>query len=103
MLTCLIPLAILILLFAGGMIITVYLHSQGAIEEPHVQSSKQLNPASSPATLRREATTEERFYMGFAIRGSEMDRYVRKGVLCFLALAFVLSLLLALFFNSLTK
>lgn len=101
MLTCLIPLAVLILLFAGGMIITVYLHSQGAIEKPRVQSStsKQLSPAS----LHREATTEERFYMSFAVRGSEMDRYVRKSVLCFLAMAFVLSLLLALFFNSLIK
>ncbi|HEU5228276.1 MAG TPA: hypothetical protein VFU49_10745 [Ktedonobacteraceae bacterium] len=41
--------------------------------------------------------------MSFAVRGSEMDRYVRKSVLCFLAMAFVLSLLLALFFNSLIK
>ena len=97
MLTCLIPLAVLILLFAGGMMITVYLHSQGAIDKPGPQSPRRL----SPATFHRTATAEDKFYLGFAARGSEMDRYVRRSVISFLALAFILSLLLALFFNSL--
>lgn len=97
MLTCLIPLALLILLFAGGMMITVYLHSQGAIDQPEPPSGRRL----SPATFHREATAEDKFYLGFAARGSQMDQYVRKGVISFLALAFVLCLLLALFFNSL--
>ncbi len=97
MLTCLIPLAALILLFAGGMMISVYLHSQGAIDKPGPPPSGQLRPAS----FHREATAEDRFYLGLAAKGSEMDRYVRRGVISFLALAFVLTLLLALFFNSL--
>lgn len=97
MLTCLIPLALLILLFAGGMMITVYLHSQGAIDKPGPRSPGRL----SPATFQREVTADDKFYLGFATKASEMDRYVRRGVISFLALAFVLSLLLALFFNSL--
>lgn len=97
MLTCLIPLAVLILLFAGGMMVTVYLHSQGAIDKPAPRSPGQLKPA----TFHRGATAEDKYYLGFASKGSDMDRYVRRGVISFLALAFVLSLLLALFFNSL--
>jgi len=79
------------------MMITVYLHSQGAIDKPDPRSTRPL----SPATLRREVTADDKFYLGLAAKGSEMDRYVRRGVISFLALAFVLSLLLALFFNSL--
>lgn len=97
MLTCLIPLAVLILLFAGGMVITVYLHAQGAIDNPGPRPPRRLSPAS----LQREVTAEDKYYLGLVTKASEMDHYVRRSVLSFLALAFVLSLLLALFFNSL--
>ena len=97
MLTCLIGFMFFAMLIAGGLVLNLYLRSLGVVSKRHAHTPL----GASLAALRQEAMTEEQFYMSLGMPGTEMDRYVRKGLICFLVVAFMFCFLLILFLNAL--
>jgi hypothetical protein len=83
------------LLISCGVVVNMYLYTQGVVRTRPSRRSRRFIAASSHRTA-----VEEQFYMDIAATDQTISGYVRKSLLIFLGIVVVLTAILVIFFSA---